>query len=188
MSEANSNYRNKKWIFTNIFFVLMLFPFFTWSAEFVQRESGESIQTFAQSALPKDVELVHPVVEVTVQKSSHAVVAIYRDKNQSTNFSGLVLFPEEKSQKYRVTHLAPMKEADGLFDIEVKSVFTAKTKLHNNYGLVILYSYYRLGSGEESGNAAYFYYLDGDSWKIDEGLSERLVGVKNAKQARAKLK
>ena len=59
---------------------------------------------------------------------------------------------------------------------------------HDNNGLVVLYSYYRLGSSEESGDAAYFYYLDDGSWKIDEELSDRLVGVKNAKQAKTKLK
>ncbi|BBA33941.1 hypothetical protein sS8_1987 [Methylocaldum marinum] len=188
MGKTNINYRNKKYVFINTFLIFMLFPLFTWSAEFVQRKSGESIQTFAQSVLPRDAELVHPTVEVTIQGSSRAVVAIYRDKKQSTNFSGLVLLPEEKSQKYQVTHLAAIKEADGLFDIEVKSVFTAKTKHHDNNGLVVLYSYYRLGSGEENGDAAYFYYLDDGSWKIDEELSDRLVGVKNAKQAKTRLK
>lgn len=187
MRKTNINYRDKKWIFVNTFFVLMLFPLFTLGSELVQKESSESIHTFLKSALPKDAELVHPVVEVALQGASRAVVAIYHDKSQSTNFSGLVLLSEKGFQKNRVTHLEPIKEADGLFEIEVKSVFTVKSNLHNN-GLVILYSYYRLGSGEENGNAGYFYYLDGDSWKIDEGLSDRLEGVKNAKQAKIKLK
>lgn len=188
MSKPNINYRNKKCIFINTFLIFILFPLFAWSTELAQRKSGESIQIFAQSVLPKDAEIVHPIVEVTIQGSLRAVVAIYRDKKQSTNFSGLVLIPEEKPKNYQITYLAPMKEADGLFDIEVKSVFTAKTKRHDNNGLVVLYSYYRLGSSEESGDAAYFYYLDDGSWKIDEELSDRLVGVKNAKQAKTKLK
>lgn len=171
-----------------ILILLTLICFSAWGGEFIQRDSKQSITEFAKSVLPEGAELIHPVVEVSLKEPSNIIVAIYRDKSQATNFSGLVLIPGDKALEYRETHLPPMKEADGIFDIAVKSVFAAKTKSTNNKGLVVLYGYYRLGSAGENGSAGYFYTLDDNTWKIDDSLSEKLESVKNAQQAKAKLK
>ncbi len=171
-----------------ILILLTLICFSAWGGELIQRDSKQSIAEFAKSVLPEGAELIHPVVGVSLKEAPNTVVAIYRDKSQATNFSGLVLIPGDKSLEYRKTYLPPMKEADGIFDIAVKSVFAKKNKSNNNNGLVVLYGYYRLGSGGESGSAGYFYTLDDNTWQIDDSLSEKLESVKNAQQAKAKLK
>lgn len=80
-----------------------------------------------------------------------------------------------------------MRDADGLFDTEVNSVFSSPSDTEDKE-LVILYTYYRLGSAEDPGYAGYVYRWNGNEWEIDDGKSRLLVGVSNAIQARQKLR
>jgi hypothetical protein len=158
--------------------------------ERVERRPGTSDEALARSVLPAGASLAHPPVRVDLGASTlgKALVALYRPKD-GTTYSGAVLLPDAGSDgRLRVTALPDVREADGLFDLDVMSVFTTPTANEDRRSLVVLYRYYRLGSGETPRHAGYVYARADSGWTIDDAGTRRLVGARDARQARAKLK
>lgn len=100
-------------------------------AESIQQVSGQSIEQIAKKIIPPMAELQHKVVNVDLGVLGKSVVALYRASRVSTNFNGVVLIPESKPGSFSVTQLPPMREAEGLFDTEVTSVFSVKQETNN---------------------------------------------------------
>jgi len=155
-------------------------------AETIVAHPDQSIEQLGKSVLPPNSELMHKIVQVDVGTGGKAIVVVYRPSLTTTNYSGYVLLPEARSNQLKVTNLPPMHEADGLFDFDILSIFSA-TLSTGKRGIAVLYKYIRLGSGEDSNNAGYFYVWDALQWSIDEHSTQRLHGVDNAKTARKKL-
>ena len=81
-----------------------------------------------------------------------------------------------------------MEEIQDHFDITISSVLYANADKDKELELVILYSYYRTGSGDETGNAAYIYDWNGREFAVLEKTGMKLVGLKTAAAVRRKLK
>jgi hypothetical protein len=84
--------------------------------------------------------------------------------------------------------LPPMEEIPEHFDISVSSVLYANADKDKDLELIILYEYYRTGSGNETGNAVYIYDWNGREFAILNETGMKLVGLKTAKAVRRKLK
>ena len=156
----------------------------------VERRPGTSDESLARSVLPAGASLAHAPVRVDLGAPpfGKALVALYRPKD-GTTYSGAVLLPDTGSSgRLRVTALPDVREADGLFDLEVVSVFTTPAANGDRRSLVVLYRYYRLGSGETPRHAGYVYAWADGGWTIDDAATRRLVGARDVRQARAKLK
>ncbi|MBK8481026.1 MAG: hypothetical protein IPL40_07595 [Proteobacteria bacterium] len=97
-----------------------------------------------------------------------------------------MLVPDLSAESWRVTHLPPMREAEGLFESKVRALFAVKDDPAAGL-VVLLYRYRRLGSAEAFQFAGYAYCFNGRKWTIDEARSRLLVGVANVAQARKKL-
>ncbi|WKJ90883.1 hypothetical protein QZJ86_01770 [Methylomonas montana] len=155
-------------------------------AESIQRVRGKSIEKTVKQILPAEAELQHKIVNVDLGVLGKSVVALYRVSRVSTNFNGVVLIPGSNSGAFAVTQLPPMREAEGLFDIEVTSVFSVKQET-NSKALIVLYRYLRLGTGDDFKYSGYAYHWNGGEWEIDNPRSQLLIGVSKAADAKKKL-
>lgn len=155
-------------------------------AESIKPSPEQSIEQVARQALPPTAELQHKVVNVDLGVLGKTIVVFYKAPGVVTNFSGVVLIPESDSNSFHVTSLPPMREADGLFDSEIISVFGVNRDIRSK-ALVVIYRYLRLGTGEGYKYSGYVYAHDGKEWHIDDQRSRLLVGVSTATLAKKKL-
>ena len=156
------------------------------SAQSTKPVLQRSIEQVAKQALPSGAELQHKVVNVDLGALGKTIVVFYKGREVLTNFSGAVLIPETGSNSFRFTGLPPIREADGLFDFEIVSVF-GLNKDNVSRALVVIYRYIRLGTGEGYKYSGYVYSHDGKEWHIDDRRSRLLVDVSTAVLAKKKL-
>jgi len=156
--------------------------------EKVVRSPGEAAPQFARRVIPSGAELAFEPVELTAGPPGPSLVILFRNSTSLSNYTGWILSPSDgDSTRYRKVVLPPMDEAAGLFDINVKAVFAADAGGSPGPALVVLYQYYRTGSGGDPGDAAYVYRWKDGSFTVDSQASAALVGVRSESAARAKL-
>lgn len=148
-------------------------------------ERAGSLEQMARRALPKQAELQHQVVAVSLGMREKAVVVLYKASRDSTNFKGMVLIPDSVTNRMTITHLPDMREAEGLFDCEPISVFTFQKE--SQRALIVLYRYVQLGTGDGAKAAGYAYELQNDEWRVNDKLTQVLVGATNAAMAKQRL-
>ncbi len=158
------------------------------ASETIARRSGEALSAFAERNLPPQTELATKPVEVPFPPLGKVAVVLVRPAGSSSNYTGWVLAPTDRPGAYRKEVLPPMELAEGLFEVEVQSVFTAEGGGEPSPKLCVLYSYYRTGSGEEGGHATEVYGWRAGAFVRFQELGETLNGLKNARQVRARLK
>jgi hypothetical protein len=157
--------------------------------EVVQREAGESTENFAGRVLPPKTELAHKVLIGSFGPSSNNILLLFRPELDSSNYTGWVLMPQDKSfSSYQKVVLPPMEEIPRHFDITVSSVLYANADKDKELELIVLYEYYRTGSGTDTGNAAYVYDWSGREFVILDKIGMKLVGLKSGVAVRRKLK
>ena len=154
--------------------------------ESIRFSSKQSTEQIARQALPPNSKLQHKAVNVDLGFSGKTIVVFYKTAETTTNFNGAVLIPEPGSNSFHVTRLPPMREADGLFDSEIVSVFGVGDDAGSK-ALVVIYRYLRLGTGDGYKHAGYVYAYDGKEWHIDDRRSRMLVSVSTAALARKRL-
>lgn len=168
---------------------LMLIPLGVRGQEMFDRKPGESIANFARRILPPNTELAHRVVVGSFGPSANNILLLFRPALESSNYTGWVLLPQNNSiTSYRKVALPSMEEIPDHFDIAVSSVLYANADKDKPLELIILYSYYRTGSGEEPGNAVYVYDWNGREFAILSEISMKLVGLKTAAAVRRRLR
>lgn len=158
-------------------------------SETVDRRPNESLADFAARVIPKGTELAHRAIQGAFGPSKENVVILYHKRDDiDTNYAGWVLTPEgEKAASYRKYELPPMKEIPKLFEITVSAVMFAAIS-GPEPDLIVLYEYYRNGSGKGASNAAYAYHWNGEQWTLRDDVSQKLAGLKDAAAVRRKLK
>lgn len=156
--------------------------------EEVVRSPGEAARQFARRIIPSGAELAFDPVEVPAGPPGSRLVILFRNSTSLSNYTGWILSPSDGDPtRYRKVVLPAMDEAAGLFDINVKAVFAAEAGGSSGPALVVLYQYYRTGTGRDPGDAAYVYrWMDG-SLTVDTKASAALLGVRSESAARAKL-
>jgi len=157
------------------------------AGETIIRRPGEALSAFAERSLPPQKELAAKPVEVSLPPLGKVAVVLMRPAGSSSNYAGWVLVPTGPGA-YRKEVLPPMELAEGLFEVEVQSVFTAEGGGEPSPKLCVLYSYYRTGSGEEGDHATEVYGWKAGAFARFPELGETLNGLKNARQVRARLK
>ncbi len=157
--------------------------------DLLKREPGESITDFAKRVLPPNAKLVHEVVEGEFgPPGKNSVVLFDPGGCCGTKWTGWVLLPVQRgSGFYQRVELPPMEEIKGPFTIEVEAVVFANVDQDPERELIVLYHYYRTGSGRDEGNVAYVYDWDGKGFRILENVSGKLAGLKSAAELRRKL-
>ena len=153
----------------------------------LSRRQGESLSAFAQRSLPPQTELAAKPVEVSLPPLGKVAVVLARPQGSSSNYTGWVLVPSDRPGAYRKEALPPMELAEGLFEVEVKSVFAAGGPGEPRRKLCVLYSYYRTGSGEEGGFATEVYGWSKGAFVRLPDVGESLTGLKNAQEVRARM-
>lgn len=157
--------------------------------EVLNRKAGESTANFAKRILPPNTELAHKVLSGSFGPSSNNILLLFRPELDSSNYTGWVLLPQDGSSlSYRKAVLPPMGEIPQHFDIFVSSVLYADADKDKELELIVLYEYYRTGSGYETGNSAYIYDWNGREFVVLEKTGMELVGLKTAAAVRRKLK
>lgn len=157
--------------------------------EVLTRKPGESIENFGNRILPPETELAHKVLVGSYGPSRNNILLLFRRALESSNYTGWVLMPQDNSiTSYQKVVLPPMEEIPRHFDITVSSVLYANADKDKELELIILYEYYRTGSGNETGNAVYVYDWNGREFAVLNETSMKLVGLKSAKAVRRKLK
>ena len=167
---------------------LMLTPAVIRGQEELNRKAGESTRNFAKRILPPKTELAHKVLTGSFGPSSNNILLLFRPALESSNYTGWVLMPQNNSSLYQKVILPPMEEIPQHFDVTVSSVLFANADKDKELELIILYEYYRTGSGDESGNAAYVYDWRGGEFVVLDEIGVKLVGLKTAAAVRRKLK
>jgi hypothetical protein len=121
--------------------------------------------------------------------SSNNILLLFRPALDTSNYTGGVLMPQGNSfSSYQKVVLPPMEEIPQHFDITVSSVLYTNPDKDKSLELIILYEYYRTGSGYETGNSAYVYDWSGREFVVLDKVRGRLVGLKTAAAVRRKLK
>lgn len=157
--------------------------------EVLNREAGESAENFAKRILPPNTELAHQVLSGSFGPSSNNILLLFRPELDSSNYSGWVLLSQDGSSlSYRKVVLPPMDEIPQHFDISVSSVLYANADKDKELELIVLYGYYRTGSGNDIGNSAYVYDWNGREFVVLEKTGMKIVGLKTAAAVRRKLK
>ena len=169
--------------------VLMLSPAGVCGQEVIKRNDGELIENFGQRVLPPKTELAHKILIGSFGPSANNILLLFRPALESSNYTGWVLMPDDNSpSSYRKVVLPPMQEIPQHFDITVSSVLYANADKDQELELIILYEYYRTGSGNETGDAAYVYDWIGSEFVVLDQVGSKLVGLKTAQAVRRKLK
>ncbi|MFO1012851.1 MAG: hypothetical protein U1E50_03725 [Caulobacteraceae bacterium] len=136
----------------------------------------------ARRAVPSTAEMRHPVLILDLGRLGFAGIALFADEDQST-YSGLTAM----GRGGRIDPLPEVYELDGRFEMTVEAVLTVPDAAGSK-AIVVLYSYYINGTGQPEGHAGYLYRWGGDEWLIDEVATRKLAGVRNAAQARVRLR
>lgn len=176
--------------FISILLLTVMFtPAVVRGQEVLNRKAGESTENFANRILPPKTELAHKVLSGSFGPSSNNILLLFRRALDSSNYTAWVLIPQDNlSSSYQKVVLPPMEEIPQHFDITVSSVLYANADKDKQLELIILYEYYRTGSGGETGNAAYVYDWNGREFVVLDKIGMKLVGLKTAAAVRRKLK
>ena len=153
----------------------------------IGRRSGEALSAFAERTLPAKMDLATKPVEVVVPPLGKVAIVLMRPEGSTSSFTGWVLVPTDRPGAYRKESLPPMELAEGLFEVQVESVFTARGGGDLDPKLCVLYSYYRTGSGEEGGHATEVYGWRSGAFVRLPKVGEGLTGLRNAREVRARL-
>jgi hypothetical protein len=169
---------------------VLLIPFAAQGQEVLSRKPDESIEAFASRIVPPKTEMAHKVLMGSFGPSARNLLLLFRGEyDVNSNYTGWVLIPEaDSATSYRKVVLPPMTEIPGHFEITVSSVLFANADKDKELELIVLYEYYRNGSGEKSDNAAYVYDWNGREFVVLDDTSMKLVGLKTAAAVRRKLK
>lgn len=187
--------RRRRWraysgpVVSVLLLALVLIPAAVRGQEVLNRKAGESTEDFAKRVLPPKTELAHKVLIGSFGPSTNNILLLFRPELESSNYIGWVLMPRDNSNSsYQKVVLPPMEEIPQHFDITVSSVLYASADKDKELELIILYEYYRTGSGNETGNAAYVYDWNGREFVVLDEIGMKLVGLKTAAAVRRKLK
>jgi hypothetical protein len=170
--------------------LLLLIPISAYGQEVLTKKQGESNETFVNRLLPPSTELAHKVLVGSFGPSENNLVVLFRGANDTnTNYTGWVLIPQSGSpDAYKKFVLPEMSEIPAHFEISVSAVLFANADKDKDLELIVLYEYYRNGSGEKSDNADYVYDWNGHEFVVLDDTSMKLVGLKTAAAVRRKLK
>jgi len=170
--------------------LLLLIPISVYGQELLTRKQGESNEAFINRLLPPSTELAHKVLTGTFGPSENNLLVLFHGANDvNTNYTGWVLSPQSGSpETYSKFVLPEMSEIPAHFEISVSAVLFANADKDKDLELIVLYEYYRNGSGEKSNNAAYVYDWNGREFVVLDDTSMKLVGLKTAAAVRRKLK
>lgn len=153
----------------------------------ISRHPQEPLVAFAKRLLPAGMEFATKPVELKLSPLGKVAVVLFRPTDGSSNYTGWVLVPEPAApNSYRKEALPELALANGLFEVEVKSIFAADADADPGQELCVIYSYYRSGSGEEGGHATEVYKWARDHFIRLDAAGDSVVGLRNAKQVRAK--
>src|SRR5262245_3825931 len=153
------------------------------------RRAEDTLVSFAHRLVPPHSEIATRPVELDLPPLGKIVVILIRPEGTASNLSGWVLIPnDDKAASYRKSRLPPMELAESLFEIEVQSIFSAKTNAAASPVLCVLYTYYRTGSGEEGGYATEVYAWRSEGFARLPEVAKHVTGLKNARQVRTRLK
>jgi hypothetical protein len=179
----------ERYFISFLLLVLVLTPAGVRGQEVLNRKAGESTKNFANRILPPKTELAHKILMGSFGPSSNNILLLFRPALDSSNYTGWVLMPQDNSFSfYQKVVLPPMEEIPQHFDISVSSVLFANADKDKELELIILYEYYRTGSGNATGNAAYVYDWSGREFVVLDKIGAKLVGLKTAAAVRRKLK
>lgn len=158
--------------------------------ELIARKPAESPKDFALRVIPTKTELAHSVVEGAFGPQGKNVVILFtQTESAGSNYRGWVMVPiSEQSNSYKKYILPEMDEIEGHFEIAVQAVFFANADKDTEQELLVLYEYYRNGSGDESAYAVYAYDWNGSGFTSLEKVRDKLVGLATARAVRQKLK
>lgn len=152
------------------------------------RRRGETISTFAWHLLPAAVLFVSEPVEVPFGALGKVAVVLFRGDHSGSNYTGWIIAPATGSTPARKFVLPAMPTADGTLEIEVASIFTAEADGDRTFPeLMVLYEHNPAGGGEPN-FATEVYQWTGTAFTSLPKVSERLIGLRNAGQVRAKLR
>lgn len=161
------------------------------TGEALTRGASESLAAFAGRVLPPASALAAAPVEVELPPLGRAAVVLFRPQEGpiKSNYTGWVLVPEKgQPRAYRKVALPAMDLIDGLFEVEVKSVFAATVGAGPGRDLCVLYWYYRTGSGDDSGHGTEVYHWTGTAFERRDDAGNAVVGLTTAGKIREKLK
>jgi hypothetical protein len=89
-----------------------------------ERRSREALSAYVERLLPTGSELAGKAVELKLGTLGKVTVILFRPNEDATNYTGWVLVPEgPNGRASRKVVLPPLTVANGLFDIDVKSIF-----------------------------------------------------------------
>ena len=151
----------------------------------VDRHARETIHAYAKRLLPPSTELSTKPVEVNLGALGKAIVLLFSPSEGVANYTGWVLVPSSASATdYKRYVLPPLEIVDGIFDIDVKSIFAADADRDGSPDLCVLARFYRNGSGEEAYTATDCFGWTGSRFHLIDTGSQS-VGLKNAAAVRA---
>ena len=156
-------------------------------ADGLKRGAKEPIAAFGKRILPADTEPATKAVEMKLGSLGKVGVVLFRAQDSESNYTGWVLVPDPAAPgSYRKEVLPPMVLANGLFEVNVKSIFGAEADADAGPELCVLYAYYRTGGGEAGDFASEVYKWSGDHFVRLEEASKLTVGLRDAGQVRAR--
>ncbi len=155
------------------------------SAADLERQAGESVAGYADRLLPPGTELASKPVDLTLGPFGKVIVVLFTPAEEEANYTGWVMVPQGTDGKtYRKEVLPPLTAASGLFDIEVKSVFSADVDGDGRPELCVLSRYYRNGSAEKAYPATDCFRWTGQVFELVQASGPATVGLSNAKAVR----
>ncbi len=156
-----------------------------WAAD-LDRAPGESVQGYAERHLPAGNELASKPVDLELEPLGRVIVILFTPATEEANYTGWIMVPQgSDGRAYRKEVLPPLAEASGLFDIEVKSIFSADVDGDASPELCVLARFYRNGSGEKAYPATDCFRWTGKKFELVDAVGPLSVGLKNAKAVRS---
>lgn len=156
-------------------------PTLAWAAP-ITEALRRTLMSNVRRAVPSTAELRHPVLILDLGRLGFCGIALFADEDQTT-FSGVTAM----GPRAQIDTLPEVFEINGRFEMTVEAVLTVPDAAGSK-AIVVLYSYYINGTGQAEGHAGYLYRWGGNEWLIDEPATGKLAGVRNAAQARARLR
>lgn len=161
----------------------------------IVHQAGEPLSELAKRLVPPGSEILAKPVEMALPPLGQVIVLLYEPPSDDgpvdhTNYRGIVLVPEGGSGNYRQEALPPIREREGQFEFSIKGIFSADADGDGAPELCVLAGEYRLGSGEREVDITTVNKWSGKGFvNVDEDKIEQpLVGLRNAKAVRARLK
>ena len=165
--------------------LLCLLPRVTRGVE-LDRRPGESVAAYAERLLPPGRELAGKPVEIKLGPLGNVIVVLFRPAGEEANYTGWIMVPRgSDARAYRKEILPPLTTASGLFDIEVKSIFSADVDRNGSPDLCVLSQYYRNGSAEKAYPATDCFGWSGQKFELMPASAPGTVGLRNAKAVRS---